>query len=249
MPAIPISFRLYNLTETESTNLYAIAQIHAGLANHGHVYYTPRQTGGKGQRGKQWVTQHDKNLTLSLVLQTDHLPISQHFRLSAAVALSAAQYYKQAGASNVTIKWPNDIFINDRKAGGILIENVLQAGTWRWSVAGIGLNINQLQFAPPLSRATSLSIATGKYYPLDEQMNMLLHTLNHYWLELQNGGWKNMLAQYNACLFGRDMICRIRKDNAVIPCLIRRVNEQGTLLAGEMEEWQFDFGEASWVLD
>ena len=249
MPTHLLSFEKHWLSECESTNMYAIGQIHAGLAKAGDVFHTPKQTQGKGQRGKKWVTAHGQNLTMSLVLNTTKFSISQHFRLSAAMALAAANFYKQFGAKKVCIKWPNDIFIDDRKAGGILIENVLHSGIWKWSVAGMGLNINQENFPEDLAHVTSLALATQHQFNLDICLERLLHNIQLQWNRLGRGEWDNMLADYNHLLYGKGTVCRLRKDNAIIPCLIRRVNNHGILMAGEMEEFQFDFGEVSWLLD
>ncbi|MFN1208770.1 biotin--[acetyl-CoA-carboxylase] ligase, partial [Enterococcus lactis] len=67
--------------------------------------------------------------------------------------------------SNILIKWPNDIYFQDRKAGGILIENIINGQLWKWAVVGVGLNINQVQFLGDIeSKAVSLKQITGKTF-------------------------------------------------------------------------------------
>src|SRR5215210_6618050 len=136
------------LPSVDSTNNYAMAQVHAGLARHGFVYSTLQQTAGKGQRGKTWSTDSGSNITLSVVLEPSGLNYAKQFFLSAAVALACLDFTRIYAGEKTKIKWPNDIYWSDRKAGGILIENVLKGEEWKHSIVGIGININQTLFPP-----------------------------------------------------------------------------------------------------
>jgi BirA family biotin operon repressor/biotin-[acetyl-CoA-carboxylase] ligase len=136
------------LQSVDSTNNYALAQIHANMAQPGTCYFAHEQTSGKGQRGKSWATERGTNIILSIVLKPDFSQPFQQFQLSACAAVAARQFFSQYDGDSLKIKWPNDIYWQDRKLGGILIENIIRSqgpggGTWDWSVVGIGLNINQ----------------------------------------------------------------------------------------------------------
>src|SRR4051812_42781769 len=109
----------------DSTNNYAMGQVHAGLAKHGFVYATEEQTAGKGQRGKIWQSEPGSNITLTAVLEPYPLSYAKQFYLSAVIALACFDFVRKYAGEKTKIKWPNDIYIDDRKAGGILIENVL----------------------------------------------------------------------------------------------------------------------------
>jgi len=78
-----------------------------------------------------------------VILDTSELAVSSQFYVSAAIAVAIANFLRKYAGENVFIKWPNDIFLNDRKAAGLLIENSIRGNTWQYAVAGMGININQ----------------------------------------------------------------------------------------------------------
>lgn len=116
------------LQTVDSTNNYALARVHAGLAQHGTVFFAHEQVAGKGQRGKTWTADRDSSLILSAVIDPAPLLYTQQFQLSACVALSACELFQSHAGEASCIKWPNDIYWHDRKAGGILIENIIGTG-------------------------------------------------------------------------------------------------------------------------
>lgn len=246
MIALPIGHRFEILPHTPSTNLYAMQQIHARLAEHGQVFFTHEQTAGKGQRGKQWHAKPGENIAMSVILSTSQFSISQSFRLSAAVAVGLQQFIATKTALNTCIKWPNDIFINDRKAAGVLIENVFRGGKWIWSVVGVGINVNEMEFPDHLPQAISLKMLTGNHYDTEALARELLPALELRWQQLCAGQSEQILSDYNNALYARQQVVRLKKDNAVIPCRIKYVNQRGTLIAGENNEWQFEHGEVEW---
>ena len=177
------------LPTVDSTNNYAMAQVRAGLAKQGDAFFALDQTAGKGQRGKGWQTESGNNIILSLVLQPLWLPIVQQFRLNSAVALGCFDLFTSYAGKETKIKWPNDIYWRDRKAGGILIENIVGQGKtglayevdshsqtqgnqqkintpvsalWQWSIVGIGINVNQTHFPDHLPNPVSLKQITGR---------------------------------------------------------------------------------------
>ncbi len=164
------------LDSVDSTNNYAMGRIHAGLAKHGMLWFTKQQTAGKGQRGKAWNAEKEKNITISLVLEPDMLAIDSQFHLSAAVSLTIFEFFAVLAGDETKIKWPNDLFWRDRKAGGVLIENIFQGAVWKWAVIGIGININQTKFDKFLIPAVSLKEITGKNYDTIE-LAKILHAL------------------------------------------------------------------------
>ena len=113
------------LESVDSTNNYAMAMVRTGLAKHGDGYFAKAQLQGKGQRGKTWQTEPGTNIILSLTMQPLSLPISRQFHFSAAIALAVRDFFDAYAGGDTTIKWPNDIYWRDRKAGGILIENII----------------------------------------------------------------------------------------------------------------------------
>lgn len=155
---------LIKLDNTDSTNNYAMQLVNDDKAHHGLTITARSQHSGKGQRGRKWTDAPGKSLLMSVVL-TPRLPISAQFSFSASMATSVANILqKLVPECSVRIKWPNDIIINDKKAGGILIENALRGSQWTHSIVGIGLNVLQDKFAADLPAAISLKMASGEEY-------------------------------------------------------------------------------------
>ena len=148
---------ILELDTVDSTNNYAMRLIDADTAESGLMILANAQTSGKGQRGKQWMSAAGESLLMSLILRPNRT-LQQQTQFMAAVAVSVAKICEQnLSKISVKIKWPNDIIIADKKAGGILIENMIRGTSWEWSVIGIGLNIQQRNFPANLPFATSLA--------------------------------------------------------------------------------------------
>lgn len=243
-----IGHRFQELTSIDSTNLYAIQQVHAGTAQHGDAFFAHAQVSGRGQRGKQWWSASGQNIALSIIIDTTKLNSSERFRLSATVSMGVLDWLQQVAEGDWKVKWPNDLYHDDRKAGGILIENQMKSGRWSHAVVGIGINMNQHSFPGHLPNPVSLYMISHKRYNCLQESKQICDFLEKRWQQLLSGDWLKILKDYNKLLYGRDLVCRIKKDSAVIPCLIRSVNEQGQLIAGENYEWAFEFGEVSWVV-
>jgi BirA family biotin operon repressor/biotin-[acetyl-CoA-carboxylase] ligase len=243
-----IGSRFEELTSIDSTNLYAMQQVHEGKAHHGDAFFAHAQVAGRGQRGKQWWSAAGQNIALSVVLETARLASSERFRLSAAMAMGVLDWLQQLAPGQWKTKWPNDIYHDDRKAGGMLIENLHKGGRWSHSIVGIGINMNQHSFPGHLPNPVSLFMLTRTMHRCANEALILCSFLENRWQQLMEGGWLNILEDYNTNLYGRGLVCRIKKDSAVMPCLIKGVNEQGQLIAGENNEWAFEFGEVSWVV-
>ncbi len=143
-----------------STNVLAFEESSEADLPEGFAWIAGHQTAGKGQRGNQWQAEPNQNLLVSYMLKPSHDLLPDQFFLSKSVALGVVngiQKWAQMQVGHpipVSIKWPNDIYLDDHKLGGILIESNLQAGKWAFSIVGIGLNINQTLFEG--LRATSL---------------------------------------------------------------------------------------------
>lgn len=250
------------LDSVDSTNNYAMAKVHAGLAKQGDAYFSFIQTDGKGQRGKNWHTGNRQNIALSIVIVPSQLYVNEQFKLSAAVALACVDFFSQFAGEETKIKWPNDIYWRDRKAGGVLIENVIGSDTtankktknkisgtfWKFAVVGIGININQAIFNNELSNAISLKQITGKEFEVTElakQLHLLvLQKLN----ELSTQPFEKILQQYNERLFKKNEVVRLKKDNIIFATTVKEVTANGLLFTTDLIDNFFDFGEVEWLL-
>jgi len=152
-PNILLGEPLIELTTINSTNIYAMDQVHRGLALSGSCYTTDFQTAGKGQHGRVWESEKGQNLLSSYVLELKQLKTGKiwtpadQIGFSAVIALGARAFFASFAGEETKIKKPNDIYYRDRKAGGILIENLVRGKEWTWTVIGIGMNINQASFS------------------------------------------------------------------------------------------------------
>ena len=152
-PNILLGEPLIELTAINSTNIYAMDQVHRGLALSGSCYTTDFQTAGKGQHGRVWESEKGQNLLSSYVLELKQLKTGKiwtpadQIGFSAVIALGARAFFASFAGEETKIKKPNDIYYRDRKAGGILIENLVRGKEWTWTVIGIGMNINQASFS------------------------------------------------------------------------------------------------------
>lgn len=231
----------------DSTNNYAMGQAHAGLARHGAVYIAEVQSAGKGQRHKQWVANPGENITLSVVLQPGGPNVARPFLLSTAVALACFDFFNDFTNGDISIKWPNDIYWRDRKAGGILIENVYRSNNWQFAIAGIGLNINQTSFSPELPNPVSLKQITGRHHhriALAKELCSRLQNRFEQFLETNT----RLLDEYNGKLYRLGEKVKLKKDNAVFETEITGTSVSGQLLTKDAMERQFDFGEVEWVM-
>lgn len=237
------------LPVTDSTNNYAMAQVKAGLAVPGTAFLALEQTAGKGQRGKIWLAPPGVNIMMSRVIDPAPLALSEQFALSAAVALGCYDFFKKyAGAEDCRIKWPNDLYWQDRKAGGILIENLLSAsGDWKTAIAGTGININQAAFPDSVQGAVSLLQITGKQHDL-MVLALELYTAISYWLErLKTEGPIVVLEAYNRVLYRNGETIKLRKEGMVFETRILGVNLQGQLLTADPVPQCWDHGMVEWV--
>ena len=235
------------LSSVDSTNNYAMAKVHAGLAKHGMAWFAHDQTAGKGQPGKTWESVASQNIALSIAVVPALVFFQNQFYFNAVVANVCYDFFKNYAVDEVSIKWPNDIYWRDRKAGGILIENKLMGTNWKWAVVGIGININQTRFSNKLVTAVSLKQITGKTHdPVTmarELHELILANINQTSID----DFPEILAKYNKNLFKKDQIVRLRKDKTVFETCIKGVNKYGQLLTVDVVERHFNNGEVEWL--
>jgi BirA family transcriptional regulator, biotin operon repressor / biotin---[acetyl-CoA-carboxylase] ligase len=243
----PIGHPYIILPTIDSTNNYAMRQIQAGLANHGAAWFALEQTAGKGQRGKSWLTTPNLNIMLSAVVTPNLLPTRQ-FWLSATVALACFDFYKKYAGDETRIKWPNDVYWRDRKAGGILIENVFRGSDWLYAVVGIGINVNQVVFDPSLTNPVSLKQITGRNFDAAELGRELCRCLETRYQQLQADGIEAIMQEYQQVLYKLHQPVTLKKGNISFETTIMGVSETGRLQTKDTMEREFDFGEVEMVI-
>jgi BirA family biotin operon repressor/biotin-[acetyl-CoA-carboxylase] ligase len=248
----PIGNSFTELQSVDSTNNYALAKVHEGMAYHGDCFFAHDQTTGKGQQGKTWTTEASSNILLSIVLKPQFLEIYQQFQLSACVAVAAHQFFSKYAGDDTRIKWPNDLYWRNRKAGGILIENVVSsqqspAADWRWAVVGIGININQSTFPGDLPNPVSLKQITGNHHDVIQLAKELCSSVGKFYSRLKNNGFETILDEYNEFLYKKNKVVKLKKDNRIFETMIKAVNDAGQLITQHGIEESFDFGQVEWL--
>jgi BirA family transcriptional regulator, biotin operon repressor / biotin---[acetyl-CoA-carboxylase] ligase len=241
------------LQVVDSTNNYALARIHAGLASHGTAIFAHEQVAGKGQRGKNWASSRGENIALSVIIKPVPLQVSQQFQLSACIALAVREFFFRYAGPDTKIKWPNDLYWKDRKAGGILIESVIRnqlsgMNSWEWAVAGMGININQGQFPPELPNPVSLKQITGKSFDPLELAKELCLIIDRYYQQLLEKGFSTILPLYLSHLYKKDEKVKFKKDNRIFEAIIVSVSEEGKLIIQHGVEEQLNVGEVQWLI-
>lgn len=185
------------LQECDSTNTEAADSAAYG---HGDAVIAIRQTAGRGQRGHKWESADGENLTFSMVLEPSFLPVPRQFMLSEAVSLAVADTLAQYGIDS-RIKWTNDIYVGDRKICGMLLEHNIQDGHLARTVAGIGINVNQTEFAGWVSNPCSLASLSGRRYDIMEIFSSFLDNMEIRYDMLEVGDEQRIGNEYHMRLF------------------------------------------------
>lgn len=263
------------LQSVDSTNNYAFSRIHAGLAQDGDLIFTHEQWAGKGQRGKAWTTEKGGNILMSLIIKPAPLPISAQPGFNFAVSCGVHGFFSRYAGTDTRIKWPNDLYWQDRKAGGVLIESVVGSRksvvreevtgnreqvrgkreevtgnsemVWEWAVVGIGININQTVFDPALPNPVSLKQITGRTFDAKALALELADDVKGSIERLSAGQSDAIHAQYLNCLYKRNEKVKLKKGPRVFEALIRSVSADGRLVATTAIDEYFENGSVEWL--
>jgi len=236
------------LAETPSTNSYAMECLQAGLAGHGSAFFTANQTAGKGQRGRTWLAEPGSSIAVSVIVDTGFLPLADPFPLSIMAALACTDFFSFYAGEETSIKWPNDLYWRDRKAGGILIENLIRGQQWVGAVVGMGINLNQERFPADLKNPVSLKQITGRSFDASDMAKVLCTHLEKRYQELRNGAKEVQWEMYNRRLFKKGASVKLKNGPIAFEAVITGVSRSGELEVSGAPKEQYTFGEVSWEL-
>lgn len=188
------------MPECHSTNSFALDRCQQlPPPSDGTIIITNNQHSGRGQRGNAWNAAPGENLTFSVIVKPGFLAIADQFLLNVCTALAVADFLADEGCKEVSVKWPNDVYVASRKICGILVECLIRGNQFTWSVIGIGLNINQTGFT--ISTATSLSLETGKSYVLDDCFGRLVTFVEARYLQVRQANKEKLVREYESRLY------------------------------------------------
>ena len=204
---------------THSTNSLIKEMLAKGEWPEGEEFvYAGYQTAGRGQTGNGWESEADKNLLCSILLPADKNLYFLNIAVSVAVIRLLGEPF--------TIKWPNDIYYRDKKISGILLENAIVGSEIKYSIAGIGLNVNQTKFISDAPNPVSLKQITGKEYDIDRMMNDLLKAVREVLVEPEETIW----AAYKAHLYRREGFWPFEDKNGSFQARIEDILPTGEIV-------------------
>ena len=173
------------IDETHSTSSL-LRETYDDSLPHLFTIRTDFQTAGRGQAGNSWESEKGKNLLFSTLLRYAEVEAADQWRLSMLVAVAVREAITSifsplaSRLSPITIKWPNDIYYNDQKLVGILIENTLSGRHIAYTIAGIGINVNQTQWLSNAPNPVSMSQITGEEYDVENLLNAFLEAIQRW---------------------------------------------------------------------
>lgn len=233
---------LIHISETESTNHYLQILAQSEKLADETVVLTDIQTAGRGQMGNAWESEPYKNLTFSILYYPKQLPANQPFVIAELAALCVKRTLDKY-VSNIKVKWPNDIYWNDKKICGILIENSLSEGLISQSVIGAGVNLNQEKFVSNATNPVSLRQITGKTYDRLEVLKVLQATFHEIRKLLELNGSACVHREYEESLYRLGDYHLYRDKNGDFEARIHHVELSGYLVLerrnGEFSKYAF----------
>lgn len=239
---------IIHIQQTDSTNNYLKELLLSNRLEEGTIVCADFQISGKGQRGNSWESEHGKNLLFSTVLYPNTIKANEQFIISQIISLSVAKTLNNY-TNNITIKWPNDIYWENKKICGILIENSLEGDSIKDSVCGIGININQTEFRSDAPNPVSLKQITNIDYNKDSLLKEFDKRLEFYYGKLKEGDFTYITQEYKSLLFCRKGYHIYNDGTSDFYAKIKDVDQNGTLLLETKngQERRFAFKEVRYI--
>jgi len=184
--------KVIKLDAIDSTNEFLKRLLGQQIVENFTVVTAENQTNGKGQMGAVWNSEVGKNLIMSVLIKEFFLDTSEIYNLNIAVSLAVIESLEEKKIPKLSIKWPNDIMSDTKKIGGILIENSIKSDGTIFSVVGLGLNVNQIDFQN-LPKASSLALVCNAVFDKDELLFSIIKNVKKNilsWEEDSNLMWE-----------------------------------------------------------
>lgn len=267
-----------HLNETESTNTF-LRSFKTDEEHRMTLVTATNQTSGRGQRGNSWESEPGKNVVFSLLVHPRFVNPMQVFCLSEAIALAVCQTIgeylvvnaeegeqsknegeqsknererskEEEEQSKVAVKWPNDIYVGEKKICGILIENTLRGSKIEDCIIGVGLNVNQRAFLSDAPNPVSIYNLTGKETDINEVLQSVIKHFASLYQMLENGQQEEVHEQYMKQLFRRTGIHKFRDKYGDFCASIAEVESSGhiVLLDTDGNRRRYAFKEVSYKL-
>jgi BirA family transcriptional regulator, biotin operon repressor / biotin---[acetyl-CoA-carboxylase] ligase len=237
-----IGSRLLYFENLPSTNTHASFLLkNSGLAE-GTIVYTNYQLAGRGQSGNKWESEDGKNLLISIVLLPSFITPADQFLLSMTISLGICDFLGRYIPVS-RIKWPNDIYVNNDKIAGLLIENSIMGNHIESTIAGIGLNVNQDIFKSDAPNPVSLKRIIKRDLDLSTCLNELASDIDLRYSQLLEENYNKIKEEYISKLFRLNTWSDYSDKNGIFTGRIITLSESGNLLvesqSGKTNEYSF----------
>ncbi|WP_310992620.1 biotin--[acetyl-CoA-carboxylase] ligase [Aequorivita marina] len=221
---------IIKLNATDSTNTYLKELAKETQLPDETVAITNHQTSGRGQMGNVWRSKKGQSLTFSMFKTLGAVPVDHQFMVAMATSLGVLDALNTLNIPSVSIKWPNDILSAKSKIGGILIENVIEGSSLKYTIVGIGLNVNESVFHD-LPKASSLKMETGCEFNLAEVLQKITTQVFKKLNNLNQENFHDLKAAYEKNLFQKDAISVFEAlDGSRFNGIIKGTSDIGALL-------------------
>ena len=218
---------IIHIRQTSSTNCHLLQLSNVENLAEGTIVVTENQTNGRGQGSNSWESEPGKNLTFSIILYPKTVKASEQFILSKAISLAVYDFVSQF-VSGVSVKWPNDVYVDDKKITGMLLENYIGGAYLTKTIAGIGVNINQKHFVSDAPNPVSLCQLTGEIYPLNDCLEKLHTCIANRYMMIDNN-ISQLNSDYLLHLYRFGKLSRYKSDGVFFDAVITGVNSYGML--------------------
>lgn len=244
-----ISFNLIHLKEVDSTNTYLEGLSHKQQLEDFTTVITDFQSNGHGQGKNTWEAENKKNLLFSYILHPDFCKANRQFHLSQIAALGIKNVLEQY-TTNISIKWPNDIYWKDKKICGMLIKNELFGEQITQSIFGIGINLNQHAFVSDAPNPISLSQITGQSYDIIQILSEVMSQTKKLYQLLCNEQTEVITQLYFEALYRKNGYHQYKDCKGMFSAEIVEILSLGTLVLRDDNELrrEYNFKEVSFVL-
>ncbi len=224
-----LSKHVLRFDELDSTNTHAKQILKDQDVPEGTIIQCHHQTAGRGYASNTWESSPGKNITASWVLRPHFLRPDEQFMLTQAFSLAIKETILSYYSGNVSIKWPNDIYADDQKLAGILVENSIMGDTIKDCIAGIGLNVNQDVFNSDAPNPVSLKQLCHKDFNLDEVLQKLHENIEKHYFSLDTAQREETQRKYHKSLYRLEQRSRFRAEGREFEGTIKGTDMYGRL--------------------
>lgn len=241
--------KVIRLKEVDSTNRY-LHDCQPLPDGQSVLVVADYQTAGRGQGSNTWESEPGKNLLFSLAIQPKFVPVRRQFLLAKAEALAIKEALDNY-TDGITLKWPNDVYWQDRKISGTLIETSLSAGAVKRCVFGTGIDVNQREFYSDAPNPVSLYQILGHEVPLDELLQKVVNGITANLELLAENQFADISTRYHAALYRRTGYHKYQDAESMFEAALVEVEDDGHLVLHDRQGLirRYAFKEVTFVLE